>query len=432
MKNTRFYRFLAVALAAILLPFLSMAQDAEDSPWYFSPGLGMMDFEGDQDFEDGAVLSLRLGYDFNERWTFEGAFHVAPSLENNPDVTTAWSSASAFQLAVDGLFHFTRWERLDPYLAVGLGFINYSENPVDGEQANSVIRGGGGVMYHFNDEWAIRADYRAILAGFGDDPNANAILDGGVVWTWGAHVPMKPEPKDFDSDGDGLTDIDEQTKYNTDYLDPDTDHDRLTDGQEILDYNTNPLDPDSDIDMLTDGQEVLDYGTDPNDQDTDDGGVFDGHEVLEDGTNPQKGHGHDDLIRYTLNIEFDTDKALIKPAYFDEIDIIGKVLKRNPAATATIEGHADKRRKSKKEYNQVLSEKRAASVKKFLEERWGIADTRLKSVGYGFTKPIAKNDPKEGNHLNRRVEVYIRGVTKEDAAEAAASALVPDMNPEDK
>jgi hypothetical protein len=65
-----------------------------------------------------------------------------------------------------------------------------------------------------------------------------------------------------DSDGDGLSDFDEITKYYTDPLNEDTDNDRLTDGLEI------------------------ELGTNPLERDTDNGGVDDGTEVLKDKTNP--------------------------------------------------------------------------------------------------------------------------------------------------
>jgi len=66
-----------------------------------------------------------------------------------------------------------------------------------------------------------------------------------------------------DSDGDGLSDFDEITKYYTDPLNADTDSDRLTDGLEI-ELGTNPLERDTDNGGVDDGTEVLKDGTDPN------------------------------------------------------------------------------------------------------------------------------------------------------------------------
>jgi outer membrane protein OmpA-like peptidoglycan-associated protein len=339
------------------------------------------------------------------------------------------TSDSTYQLglAVDGLFHFTRWERLDPFLAVGVGAVHYGADRVgqrEDDQDDVALRGGGGVMYHFNDEWALRADVRAMLVDFGNSPNANSILSAGVNWTWGARLApdyvVATGPAD--SDGDGLTDAEER-QIGTDPYDPDTDKDRLSDGQEVKVYKTDPLNPDTDWDYLKDGDEVLTHKTDPLLRDTDNGGVCDGHEVLEDGTNPLI--GKDDLYLITLNIEFDTDKSVIRSEYFKDIDIVGKVLRRNPKATAVIEGHADKRKTSKSGYNMQLSERRARAVVERLATVCGIEKSRMKAVGFGYSRPKGANDPVNGNHLNRRVEVYNRGVDKDAEAQMPPAEAVP-------
>ncbi len=88
-----------------------------------------------------------------------------------------------------------------------------------------------------------------------------------------------------DTDGDGLSDDDEAT-YFTDPRDPDSDHDGITDGDEIHVYGTRPLNPDTDGDLLTDGAEVYGYTTDPNNPDTDGDGLTDGDEVRVYNTKP--------------------------------------------------------------------------------------------------------------------------------------------------
>lgn len=389
--------------------------------WYFNPGAGLYDYEGDQDVTDGFVLSARLGYDFTEMWTLEGVFTLAPKLDVNTVGHTYidangnvikeelnlgnFDSTYGAGLALDGLFHFTRWERSDPYLALGGGVFWFGDK-VDGKTVHPAIRAGGGWMYHFNDEWAVRADARVMLAG--QDTSANTIIDGGVVWTWGAHLAPDYTVVDgpLDSDADGLTDEDE-ARYGTDPLDPDTDKDGLKDGEEVHTYKTDPLNPDTDWDGLKDGAEVKKHETNPLLRDTDNGGVADGHEVIEDNTDPL--NPADDLMLVELYIQFDYDKAVVRPEYFDDIDVIGKVLARHPDATAVIEGHADQTVKSSESHNKKLSEQRAKSVMTYLVEASGIDKSRLKAVGYGFSRPKVKPDLKNGNPENRRVEIYIRG-----------------------
>lgn len=91
----------------------------------------------------------------------------------------------------------------------------------------------------------------------------------------------------LDSDGDGLSDV-QETELGTDINSMDSDDDGLSDAEEINDYLTNPLDDDSDDDGLSDAME-LSAGTDPDNMDSDGDGLTDGEEVLErgiDATNP--------------------------------------------------------------------------------------------------------------------------------------------------
>jgi hypothetical protein len=87
--------------------------------------------------------------------------------------------------------------------------------------------------------------------------------------------------KGTDTDGDGLTDSDEQDLFHTDPDNPDTDGDGISDGSEGRPEEgdgSDPLDPDSDDDGISDGVEFA-AGTDPNDADSDDDGYSDGEEI---------------------------------------------------------------------------------------------------------------------------------------------------------
>lgn len=81
-----------------------------------------------------------------------------------------------------------------------------------------------------------------------------------------------------DSDNDGLPDIDEQTIYYTDHLDPDTDNDGIWDGEEI-NIGTSPLDADTDDDGISDSFERDFLGTLPYETDSDWDGLPDGLEL---------------------------------------------------------------------------------------------------------------------------------------------------------
>jgi hypothetical protein len=101
-------------------------------------------------------------------------------------------------------------------------------------------------------------------------------------------------------------------------------------------------------------------------------------------------------------VHFDTDKWDIKPMYYELLDDVAAILKKNPGLKVEIQGHTDSQGSAK--YNQGLSEKRARAVMEDLAGK-GIDRSRLSYKGYGLTRPAATNDTPEGRALNRRVEL---------------------------
>jgi OOP family OmpA-OmpF porin len=109
--------------------------------------------------------------------------------------------------------------------------------------------------------------------------------------------------------------------------------------------------------------------------------------------------------RATINIEFDFNKAIVKPIYHQELQKFGDVMKNYPDLKVVIEGHTDN--VGGKVINEKLSEKRANSVKNYLVKKFGIAESRLTAKGYGMSKPIDTNKTKAGRQKNRRVEAAV-------------------------
>lgn len=105
------------------------------------------------------------------------------------------------------------------------------------------------------------------------------------------------------------------------------------------------------------------------------------------------------------DILFDVGKATLTQDLKTNLAKIAGILTIYKDANVQVEGHTDN--VGGEEYNQKLSEKRASNVMEFLVNPGGIAATRLSSVGYGFTKPLADNATKEGRQKNRRVDLVI-------------------------
>jgi outer membrane protein OmpA-like peptidoglycan-associated protein/opacity protein-like surface antigen len=407
-------------------------EEGNEHPWSVSLSAGRIDMEGDFPTEDGVLTSLLLGYDYSDWWTFEGGIFVAPGLKaqtikgrQNPDGSFEYrkpleenagvSETTGYGATLDALFHFTPWKRVDPYLALGIMGIGFTDDFSDDEhsQFNGGLRGGAGLIYNLNDQWSVRADFRAALAEINGKGSVHSSLDAGIRYVLGANVPPSAPPPAAsgprDSDADGLVDA-EEAKSGTNPHERDTDKDGLTDGDEVAIYKTDPLNPDTDFDGLKDGEEVLRARTNPLLRDTDKGGVADGHEAIEDKTNPLE--KADDLEMYELHIEFAEGSAEIGAQYHEHLDVIGKILTDIPAATVRIEGHIDQVKDAAERQALRLTSSRAEAVREYLEGgRWKIKASRMTAKGYGFSRPKEKPDLERGNPANRRIEVYVRRPT---------------------
>lgn len=119
-------------------------------------------------------------------------------------------------------------------------------------------------------------------------------------------------------------------------------------------------------------------------------------------------------------LRFETASARLRPSSKQILVKVAKYLKKSPAAwkEMRVEGHADKR--GKFAYNQRLSLARAQKVKSELATL-GIPKKKVTAEGFGPTRPIDPAEDLEAYALNRRVELWLDGVTEPDV-------LVRDLN----
>ncbi len=104
------------------------------------------------------------------------------------------------------------------------------------------------------------------------------------------------------------------------------------------------------------------------------------------------------------NVFFDFDKWDLRPESFFELNRVVKLLSDNPAIEIEMSAHTDSF--GSDDYNFKLSDNRARSVMEYILAK-GIAPNRIRSQGYGETKPVVANDTPENRQLNRRVEFTI-------------------------
>lgn len=104
------------------------------------------------------------------------------------------------------------------------------------------------------------------------------------------------------------------------------------------------------------------------------------------------------------DVLFAFDKADLNASAQNSMDKIAAFLQKKQNRNLLVEGHTDN--VGTEEYNQKLSEQRAASVKSALVKR-GIAAERIVTIGYSKNYPLASNDNATGRQQNRRVEAII-------------------------
>ncbi|MFT3928024.1 MAG: OmpA family protein [Myxococcales bacterium] len=124
-----------------------------------------------------------------------------------------------------------------------------------------------------------------------------------------------------------------------------------------------------------------------------------------------------DRLEIGEKIQFELDKADIKPESHGLLDEIVQVLSAHPQIKKVdVNGHTDS--DGADHYNMDLSDRRAKAVVAYLTSH-GVDAARLTSKGFGESKPIADNSTAAGKEQNRRVEFLI---TEQDNGKGVLSA----------
>jgi outer membrane protein OmpA-like peptidoglycan-associated protein len=119
-----------------------------------------------------------------------------------------------------------------------------------------------------------------------------------------------------------------------------------------------------------------------------------------------------DQLRKSCHVElsgiyFNTGSARLLEESRPALKAIAQVVVQSKEPVLTVEGHTDI--VGTAEFNQALSEKRAAAVREALVSQFAVPPGRLVTKGFGFTRPLESNDTVEGRARNRRVELACAG-----------------------
>lgn len=239
--------------------------------------------------------------------------------------------------------------------------------------------------------------------------------------------PGVPEFKGCpDTDGDGIKDSDDDCPEVAGVAAmngcPDSDSDGIKDGDDdcptvagVAAFNGCP---DSDNDGLKDSDDKCPNEAGPKENngcpyaDSDGDGVLDKDDRCPNKAGPASNKGCPEIkvedkkvLEFAAqNVYFDTNRSTIKSVSNATLDSVVEILKKYPEYSCSIAGHTDSIGNAAA--NQKLSENRAKACYDYLISK-GIPASRLSSIGYGETQPVADNRFKDGREKNRRVEFNV-------------------------
>jgi outer membrane protein OmpA-like peptidoglycan-associated protein len=110
------------------------------------------------------------------------------------------------------------------------------------------------------------------------------------------------------------------------------------------------------------------------------------------------------VITLSGGVLFETNASTLFPAAKERLNKVAEALLVNKSKKLTIEGYTDSQ--GSNEHNQVLSQKRAETVRQYLISR-GYPENLIQASGLGEDSPVASNDNAEGRANNRRVEIVV-------------------------
>ena len=111
------------------------------------------------------------------------------------------------------------------------------------------------------------------------------------------------------------------------------------------------------------------------------------------------------IDKMTLQVFFDSGKAILTEADLKELPKAVDFLKKYPGTKVRLDGYTDST--GAEAYNMKLSERRATAVRDYLVKEAGVDSSKITVVGHGGADPVADNKTPEGRAKNRRVEISI-------------------------
>ncbi|UFS71703.1 OmpA family protein [Geomonas sp. RF6] len=463
----RYLLLILVPALFLTVPNLASAGVNAES-FSVTPVVGGYTFMGAEHLTTRPAYGIRFGYNFTSNFGAELAFDYIRTHQNtntSPYGVSPGEDVSVYKYGLDFLYHFMPEGPFVPYLAAGFSEITRDYPEPAGTRHRPAFNYGLGMKYFFADNMAVRTDLRHIVMDdnktyhnleyllgldflFGGAkpaalPAAATPAPAPAAPAPGKEAPLAPVPAAEPSPGHYKYCMTLHIEFDIDQalIRPEYHNEIAKVGEFMKKYPTTTAVIEGHTDNVGNAeynmdlsqrraQAVVDYlcdkfGIDGSrlsargygltrpiaDNATEQGrqqnrrieAIIDCAFDVKQAPPPQR-------LCMTLDLEFDTGKADIKPDCTGDVDKLGEYMNTYPTTTAVIEGHTDNT--GSYEGNMKLSQQRAEAVVNYLVEKCGIDRSRLSAKGYGSSRRVAYNNTAEGRQKNRRINAVVDCVIK--------------------
>lgn len=360
--------------------------------------------DGSRDSDNGLGFKVGGGWPISEHTAIELTYQGLRRKRNIDGNDDYQNSVFANWVHDFGLFGFDQsyLPNFKPYVLAGPGYV---DDDVRGDKHNHFgLDAGGGALLpiHFGNwdwGWAVRTEATVI----GQLDNGKSVEGHNTLWDWhlsvGLQIPLTPLFKPHHAPTPAEPDC----------------------AVKVVNPNTGRSDcvGDSDGDGVPDNLDQC-PGTPPGTRvdekgcpvatgrDSDGDGVPDDQDQCPDTAPGVKVDAKGCAIEQTVvlqNVNFETNSAVLTGQATHVLDGVAGTLKGQANINVEIDGYTDS--SGSPNYNQVLSQQRAESVRQYLIGK-GVDGSRMTTQGFGETHPVASNKTAEGKAQNRRVEFKIK------------------------
>ena len=417
-------RKLLTLLSGLLLLGATTVAHAEIKAGSFgiTPFIGGFTFDGVQHLKTMPMVGMRAGYNFTENFGIEGVFnYLRTEYTHAPKPDTDF-----YNYRGELLYHFMPESKFVPFLAAGYGA--QTGHPRHAQSStHGAFSAGAGFKYFLTDSVALRGDVRDLIINNMETPRDQTAKQSvnnleyalGVYFQFGGEKPAPapvpapvpvvekaappapapapapvvappPPPAPTSNITVTPTSITRGQAATLAWTSENTTDCTVEPGGGVQTKNSMSVTPTADTTYT-----LTCKGPG--------GTTTSSANITVQAPPPEK-------VCIVLHVLFDTNKAVVKAKYHNEIKKAADFLNKYDFVTGSIDGYTDNAGTYK--YNQKLSQKRAEAVREYLIKNFAIKPDRLTAKGHSYDNPVASNKTAEGRAKNRRIEANFECIIK--------------------